>query len=116
MFDAWSPGLQGADLVEAARMMAPLSVQTTVADYVRRPRFHYDPSLVNFERQTDAVRAVPMGEGFIDYKSFFSAMHEAGFDCPVAYEMCAPIEGGGGEANLDRCAKQFLNWMRTNAG
>src|SRR5215469_312450 len=34
MFDAWSPALQGTDIVAAARQMAPHMVHTTVADYV----------------------------------------------------------------------------------
>src|SRR5262249_51062537 len=70
MFDAWVPALHGDDLAEAARRLAPHLAHTTVADYVRRPRFRYQPSLVNFAREADAVRAVPMGEGFIDYPTF----------------------------------------------
>ncbi len=112
MFDAWAPALQGCDLVVAARRLAPLTVQTTVADYVRRPRFRYLPSLVNYERELDLVRAVPMGEGFIDYAAFLGALREGGFDGTVAYEMCSPLQGGGSEANLDRCARRFCDWMR----
>lgn len=112
MFDAWAPALHGCDLVEAVRKMAPYIVHTTVADYVRRPRFSYVPSLVNYTRETDAVRAVPMGEGFIDYRGFFKALRETGYDGYVAYEMCSTLRGGGGEANLDRCARQFLEYMR----
>jgi sugar phosphate isomerase/epimerase len=111
MFDAWAPALQGADLAAAVRRMAPYIVHTTVADYVRRPRFRYRPELVNYERQTDAVRAVPMGEGFIDYRAFFKALREAGFGGHVAYEMCSPLRGGGAEENLDRCARRFLEYM-----
>jgi sugar phosphate isomerase/epimerase len=111
MFDAWSPALQGCDLAEAARIMAPLSVHTTVADYVRRPRYSYVPPLVNYARETDAIRAVPMGTGFIDYRTFFRTLAENGFNGYVAYEMCSPIRGGGSEANLDRCAKRFLEYM-----
>lgn len=111
MFDAWAPALQGCDLVQAAQKMAPYTVHTTVADYVRRPRYNYVPSLVNYTRETDAVRAVPMGEGFIDYRGFFTALQAAGFDGYVAYEMCSALRGGGSEANLDRCARQFLNYM-----
>lgn len=70
------------------------------------------PQLVNYARETDAIRAVPMGEGFIDYGSFFGALKDAGYQGAVAYEMCSPLRGGGGEANLDRCAKQFLEYMR----
>jgi len=28
--------------------------------------------------------------------------------------MCSPLEGGGSEENLDRCAKQFQQWMKEN--
>jgi sugar phosphate isomerase/epimerase len=111
MFDAWAPALQGVDLPAAVRKMAPYIVHTTVADYVRRPRFRYQPALVNYAREADAVRAVPMGEGFIDYKGFFKALKEAGFQGHVAYEMCSPLRGGGGEENLDRCARKFLEYM-----
>jgi sugar phosphate isomerase/epimerase len=82
-----------------------------VADYVRRPQFSYVPRLVNYERGLDAIRAVPMGEGFIDYRSFFAALKEVGYRGAVAYEMCSPLRGGGSEANLDRCAKTFLSYM-----
>lgn len=116
MFDAWAPALQGADLVAAVRKMAPYIVHTTVADYVRRPRFRYQPPLVNYTRETDAVRAVPMGEGFIDYPAFFGALKEAGYTGSVAYEMCSPLRGGGSEENLDRCARQFLQYMEGVGG
>jgi sugar phosphate isomerase/epimerase len=54
---------------------------------------------------------VPMGEGFIDYRGFFAALREAGYNGTVAYEMCSPLRGGGGEENLDRCARRFLEYM-----
>src|SRR5262249_18597181 len=110
MFDAWAPALQGTDLVAAVKKLAPYIVHTTVADYVRRPRFRYQPALVNYVPDTDAVRAVPLGEGFIDYRAFFKALHEAGFGGHVAYEMCSPLRGGGSEENLDRCARKFLDY------
>jgi sugar phosphate isomerase/epimerase len=111
-FDAWSPALHGSDLVAAVKRLAPHIVHTTVADYVRRPRFKYVSNLVNYVREEDAIRAVPMGEGFIDYRSFFTALREVGYAGGVAYEMCSPLRGGGGEANLDDCARRFLVWMR----
>jgi sugar phosphate isomerase/epimerase len=111
MFDAWAPALQGVDLAAAVRKMAPYIVHTTVADYVRRPRFRYRPELVNYVHEADAVRAVPLGEGFIDYRGFFKALKEAGYQGHVAYEMCSPLRGGGSEENLDRCARQFLEYM-----
>jgi sugar phosphate isomerase/epimerase len=111
MFDAWAPALHGSDLVAAVRKMAPYLVHTTVADYVRRPQFRYQPPLVNYAREADVVRAVPMGEGFIDYPSFFRTLREIGYRGHVAYEMCSPLRGGGGEENLDRCARQFLAYL-----
>src|SRR5262245_2943827 len=111
LFDAWAPALHGTDLVAAVKKMAPHIVHTTVADYVRRPRFRYQPNLVNYVRETDAVRAVPMGEGFIDYRGFFQALKEIGYDGYVAYEMCSYLRGGGSEANLDRGARRFLEYM-----
>jgi sugar phosphate isomerase/epimerase len=116
MFDAWAPALQGMDPAAGVRMLAPHIVHTTVADYVRRPRFRYQPALVNYTRETDAIRAVPMGEGFIDYRRFFAALTEAGYQGYVAYEMCSYLRGGGSEANLDRCARQFLDWMKRLEG
>ena len=111
MFDAWAPALQGVDLSAAVQRLAPYIVHTTVADYVRRPRFRYQPTLVNYVPETDVVRAVPMGEGFIDYRTFFTALQQAGFTGHVAYEMCSPLRGGGGEDNLDRYARKFLEYM-----
>jgi sugar phosphate isomerase/epimerase len=111
MFDAWAPALQGTDLETAVLRMAPYIVHTTVADYVRRPRFRYQPPLVNYTRETDAIRAVPMGDGFIDYRGFFKALKKIGYQGHVAYEMCSYLKGGGNEANLDRCARRFLEYM-----
>jgi sugar phosphate isomerase/epimerase len=111
MFDAWAPALHGDDIVAAARRMAPHMAHTTVADYVRRPRYRFQPPLVNYRREDDVIRAVPMGEGFIDYRGFFAALREAGYRGSVAYEMCSPLCGGGGEGNLDRCARRFLEYM-----
>jgi sugar phosphate isomerase/epimerase len=58
------------------------------------------------------MRAVPVGEGIIDYPAFFAALREIGYDGVVAYEMCEMLTGGGSEANLDRCARHFLDWFR----
>lgn len=111
-FDAWAPALQGVDLVEAARTMAPLTVHTTVADYQLRPRFLYEPELVDYRAATPYAQAAPMGEGFIDYRAFFGALKAAGFEGTTAYEMCSPVLGGGSEENLDALAKRFLEYVR----
>jgi sugar phosphate isomerase/epimerase len=112
-FDAWSPALRGEDLFEAARQAAPHTVLTTSADYVRLPRFQYRPEVVNYQRVLpDLVRAVPFGEGFIDYGSFFEGLQAGGFDGIAAFEMCSPLRGGGRLDNLNRCASRYVEWMK----
>lgn len=114
-FDAWSPALRGEDLYHAARRMAPHTAITTNADYVRLPRFRYQPELVNYQPASpDLVRAVKFGEGWIDYRAFFLGLCDGGFDGVANYEMCSPIRGGGSLENLDACAEHYLRWMRTN--
>jgi sugar phosphate isomerase/epimerase len=112
-FDAWSPALIGEDLYEAARKMAPHAAITTNADYVRFPRFRYQPDLVNYSRvEPDLVRAVKFGEGFIDFPAFFGGLKDGGFDGIANYEMCSPIRGGGALENLDDYAAAYVRWMR----
>lgn len=112
-FDAWSPALRGEDLYAAARKAASFTAITTNADYVRLPRFVYQPDLINYvPAQPDLVRAVPFGEGFIDYPAFFSGLRDGGFDGIATYEMCSPIRGGGAIKNLDRCANRYVTWMK----
>ncbi len=113
MFDPWSIGLQGENLYEAGKRMAPLMVQTTLADYVRLDRFAYRQHLVNYERlDPPAVRAVPLGDGFLEMPAFFKGLKEGGFKGYVAYEMCSPLRGGGSETNLDAAARQSLAKIR----
>jgi len=58
-----------------------------------------------------AVRAVPFGEGCIDYPAFFGGLRDGGFDGIATYEMCSPLRGGGSFANLDHCAARYVKWM-----
>ncbi|GIW96103.1 MAG: hypothetical protein KatS3mg110_4144 [Pirellulaceae bacterium] len=112
-FDAWSVALRGEPLEESARKAAPWTVITTNADYLRYPRYTYDPALVNYRRlEPDWVRAVPFGTGTIDYQAFFRGLRAGGFDGVASYEMCSPIRGGGSLENLDRYAQVYLEWMR----
>jgi sugar phosphate isomerase/epimerase len=111
LFDAWAPALHGADLVAAARKMAAMTVHTTIANYQRRPRYRYEPAVVNYSPLAPYVQAVPMDEGFIDYESFLRVMREHGFKGSVAYEMCSPLLGGGSIENLDRYARKFLEFL-----
>jgi len=114
-YDAWSPALRGEDLYECARKMASHAVITTNADYIRLPRFHYRPQLINYERALpDTVRAVKFGDGFIDYPAFFRGLKDGGFDGIANYEMCSPIRGGGSIDNLDAYSAHYVQWMRAH--
>lgn len=113
LFDAWSTWLHGSDLVAAARKLAPLTAHTTIADYQLRPRFRYQPDVVNYTAATPLVQAVRMGEGQIDYRGFLGALAEGGFTGSIAYEMCSPLIGGGSMENLDAYAQHFLEWIRS---
>jgi sugar phosphate isomerase/epimerase len=58
------------------------------------------------------LRAVPIGEGIIDYETFFNALKEIGYQGYIAYEMCEVLDGGGDIENLDRTAKKFLAYVK----
>ncbi len=114
-FDAWSPALQGLtseELRAAILKMQPFIVHTTVADYVRLPRYRLELSLTNFLQRDTLIRAVPVGEGIIDYETFFNTLKEIGYQGYIAYEMCEVLEGGGDIENLDRTAKKFLEYAK----
>ncbi len=112
-FDAWSPALRGESLYDVAKKAAPHTVITTNADYIRVPRHRYRPELVNYEPVSpDWVRAVPFGQGFIDYPAFFQGLRDGGFNGLAIYEICSPIRGGGNQGNLDTCSSRYLDWLR----
>lgn len=118
-FDAWAPALQGLKREEmraAVLKMKPFIVHTTAADYVRLPRYRYEHKLTNFLQRDALVRAVPMGEGFVDYETFFKTLKEIGYQGYIAYEMCEVLEGGGDVENLDKTAKKFLEYIKTFRG
>ena len=114
-FDAWTPCLQKLttdELRAAVLKMKPFIVHTIAADYVRHQCYYYDHNLTNFIREEDVLRAVPMGEGVIDYETFFNALKEIGYQGYIAYEMCEVLDGGGSIENLDRTAKKFLEYVK----
>jgi sugar phosphate isomerase/epimerase len=53
-----------------------------------------------------------MGQGIIDYKTWFSSLKEIGYQGWVVYEMCEVLDGGGSIENLDKTAKIFLEYMK----
>ena len=118
-FDAWAPALQGLKAEEmraAVLKMKPFIVHTTAADYIRLPRYRYEHNLTNFLERDTLIRAVPMGEGFVDYETFFNALKEIGYQGYIAYEMCEVLEGGGDVENLDKTAEKFLEYMKAFRG
>ena len=114
-WDAWSPVLEGLtpeQQRESILKMKPYIVHTTVADYVNLPRFSYKIDHTNYQAERSVMRAVPVGQGFIDYKNWFKTLKEIGYQGWVLYEMCEVLEGGGSIENLDKTAKMFLEYMK----
>ncbi len=111
LFDAWAPALHGDELHAAAKRFGAITPHTTIADYQLRPRYKYNPALVNYDEQLAATQAVPMGEGFIDYRAFLSGLADSGFTGSLAYEMCSPLLHGGSVETLDRYARRFLAYI-----
>jgi sugar phosphate isomerase/epimerase len=88
-------------------------VHSHLTDFVRRPHYRYVPETVTYREAGLEMVAVPVGEGDVDYAEFVSALMEIGYQGALAYEMCSPLVGGGGEENLDRCARASLAYMQT---
>jgi sugar phosphate isomerase/epimerase len=107
MFDPWSIALHGANLYESAKRLAPRMVQTTLADYVRLPRFAYRQHLVNYEKlEPDGGAGRAAGRRLHRLPGLLRRpQRREAFSGYVAYEMCSPLRGGGGEANLDAAAR-----------
>ena len=71
LFDAWAPALHGADLEAAAPEWRPSLAHTTIANYQRLPRYRYETGIERITREvTPWMQAVPIDEGFIDYRGF----------------------------------------------
>jgi sugar phosphate isomerase/epimerase len=114
-FDCWSPTLEGLsseEIKKAILTMKPYIVHTTTADYAELPRFRYDANHTNYLPLESQMRAVPMGKGFLDYRTFINTLKEIGYQGYIAYEMCEVLEGGGSVENLDKSAKAFLEYVK----
>ncbi|XOV91659.1 MAG: sugar phosphate isomerase/epimerase family protein [Bacteroidota bacterium] len=114
-WDAWSPTLEGLskeELRESIQTMKPYIVNTIAADYVTQPRFTYTHSLTNYEAQKPVMRAVPMGEGIIDYKTWFDELRAIGYQGWIVYEMCEVLDGGGSLENLEKTGRKFVEYMQ----
>jgi sugar phosphate isomerase/epimerase len=104
--------LSAEEISQSIRKLQPYIVHTTAADYIRMPRYQYQTQLTNYAPQDPAIRAVPMGEGFIDYRTFFTTLKDIGYQGYIAYEMCEVLDGGGTIENLDATAKQFIDYVK----
>jgi L-ribulose-5-phosphate 3-epimerase len=62
--------------------------------------------------RTQPLPAVPIDEGFVDYRAFLAALDAGGFAGTVAYEMCSPLLGGGSADNLDWYARKFVAYIQ----
>ena len=114
-FDLWSPtmeGLKSEEIKKAIYTMKPYILLTTFADYEKLPRFRYESAEVNYVQLLPENRLVPMGEGYLDYKTFLNTLKEIGYQGYIAYEMCAELKGGGSIENLDKTAKAFLDYVK----
>ena len=79
---------------------------------MRLPRYRYDHNLTNYSREDDVLRAVPMEEGIIDYDIYINTLKEIGYQGYISYEMCEVLKGGGSIENLDKTAKDFLEYVK----
>ena len=114
-FDCWSPTLEGLsseEIKKAIYTMKPYLVNTTTADYEKHPRFKYEHLQTNYVPLVPQNRAVPMGEGFLDYKTFINTLKEIGYQGYLTYEMCEVLKGGGSVENLDKSARTFLEYVK----
>lgn len=114
-WDAWSPTLEGLrpeEIRQSVLRMQPFLVLTIAADYIRIPRFQYRHDLTNYFPVETLVRAVPMGEGIIEYRTFIETLREIGYQGYIVYEMCEVLRGGGSVENLDRTARKFLDYVK----
>ena len=105
----------GVPLEEAVADVGSLIVYSTASDQIGRPvSLHLAPSTFKMSGHYSLTRniAVPAGEGDVDYRTFFKALKAVDYDSYIAYEICSPIQGGGSEANLDRCAKTSQTHLR----
>jgi len=114
-WDAWSPTLEGLssdELYQSILLLKPYIINTIAADYVVHPRFHYEHALTNYIQEKPVMRAVPMGEGIIDYQTFFRTLKKIGYQGYIVYEMCEVLKGGGSIENLDKTAAHFLQEIK----
>jgi sugar phosphate isomerase/epimerase len=112
-YDCWNIHLRGEDIAAGVEKLGSQMKFTTVADYITIPRSKYCVDLVNYADQTPPyTMAVPMGEGELDYQTFFNGLQQQGFDGWVSYETCSPLRDGGSLETIEAYAKTFIDYMQ----
>jgi sugar phosphate isomerase/epimerase len=99
-------------LRETVLKCGDLIAHSHLTDFARRTKYRYVPETVTYEENGQEMVGVVPGHGRTDFREFVGALAEIGYDGWLAYEMCSPLAGGGREENLDRCAKETLDYMR----
>jgi sugar phosphate isomerase/epimerase len=102
----------GKPLRETILKFKDLLGHTHMTDFIRRDKFIYIPETVTFEKNGLEMIAVPIGKGETDYVEFIKALKEINYSGALSYEMCSPLVGGGGEENLDRCARETYEFVK----
>ncbi len=104
----------GEPMEQAVREVGKLMVHSHTSDADIRPAsFVRIPGGYFVPRQQ---KAVSLGDGEVDLKTFVNALKKEGYQGYLAYEICGPVTGGGGEENLDKYSKNALSYMRELVG
>jgi protein FrlC len=104
---------QGVDPVAAVKEVGELVLHSHLTEFVSRPVFNYHSATTTYHAAGRDVTAVPVGQGgSVDWAGFIRALKDIGYAGWLSYEMCSPLIGGGSEANLDRCARETLEFVR----
>jgi sugar phosphate isomerase/epimerase len=102
----------GKPLRETVLKFGKLILHTHLTDFIRREKYIYVPETVTFKDNGLEMIAVPIGKGGIDYVEFINALKETGYSGTLSYEMCSPLVGGGSEENLDKSAKETIDYLK----
>ena len=103
----------GEPLRETVLKYGDMIAHSHLTDFIRRTKYRYIPATVTYEENGQEMVGVPPGQGETDFREFIHALREVGYDGWLSYEMCSPLVGGGDIANLDRCARETVEFVRS---
>lgn len=109
--------MTGDDYDKVVKEVGKLLVHTVASDHkeIHVPMAWYHPTMVGTDNgyfQMVRKNIVPVGQGMVDYRTFFKALIDIGYDGFVGYEVCSPIPGGGTEENIDSFCEMSLAYMK----